>query len=317
MVTRPPDPPGRPDPPETSHRGIAASSAAELGPPVLRAWDDFLALAAQVDLEAPTRLPGWRAREVLVHLGTWEDNHPLAHLVGTARAGTAASDPSSGADDANARVTRAHVSAGRAEVLGALQRARAGVAAYFSDGTHDELGLRPSASVLGPLPLGAVVHAGCYELAVHGLDLRPGLTTAHMLGRGLAALSDVTGALASARALRADVALLSPEASWRLRVDAEGWSVDPVDGATHAGTAVRGSAATILEASSGRGNVVGQLLSRAITVQGAPGLLALAPIVDTVPGLPGGPALRLAARHLGSAGRLVGRLPFGRRGGST
>ena len=41
------------------------------------------------------------------------------------------------------------------------------------------------------------------------------------------------------------------------------------------------------------------------------GLLQLAPIVQAVPGIPGGPILQLAARTVGGAGGLVGRL-FGR-----
>jgi hypothetical protein len=39
------------------------------------------------------------------------------------------------------------------------------------------------------------------------------------------------------------------------------------------------------------------------------GLLALAPIVEAVPGLPGGAALRTAVRNLRSVSRLVRRLP--------
>jgi hypothetical protein len=38
------------------------------------------------------------------------------------------------------------------------------------------------------------------------------------------------------------------------------------------------------------------------------GLLALAPIVQAVPGIPGGPILQLAARTVGSAGGMLGRL---------
>ena len=41
------------------------------------------------------------------------------------------------------------------------------------------------------------------------------------------------------------------------------------------------------------------------------GLLELAPIVQSAPGIPGGPILQLAARTVGGAGGLVGRL-FGR-----
>jgi hypothetical protein len=36
--------------------------------------------------------------------------------------------------------------------------------------------------------------------------------------------------------------------------------------------------------------------------------MRLAPIVQAAPGIPGGPVLQLAARTLGTAGGLVGRL---------
>jgi hypothetical protein len=39
------------------------------------------------------------------------------------------------------------------------------------------------------------------------------------------------------------------------------------------------------------------------------GLLALTPIVEAVPGLPGGAALRAAVRNVRSVSRLVRRLP--------
>jgi hypothetical protein len=48
---------------------------------------------------------------------------------------------------------------------------------------------------------------------------------------------------------------------------------------------------------------------RELRAHGAGGLLALAPIVEAVPGIPGGAALKTAARYVGGIGRLVQRLP--------
>jgi hypothetical protein len=50
---------------------------------------------------------------------------------------------------------------------------------------------------------------------------------------------------------------------------------------------------------------------RRLKVRQLGGLLRLAPIVQAAPGIPGGPILQLAARTLGGAGGVLGRL-FGR-----
>jgi hypothetical protein len=50
---------------------------------------------------------------------------------------------------------------------------------------------------------------------------------------------------------------------------------------------------------------------RRLKVREVSGLLKLAPIVQAVPGIPGGPILQLAARTVGGASGVLGRL-FGR-----
>jgi hypothetical protein len=50
---------------------------------------------------------------------------------------------------------------------------------------------------------------------------------------------------------------------------------------------------------------------RRLRVHDLGGLLKLAPIVQAAPGIPGGPILQLAARTVGGAGSMLGRL-FGR-----
>src|SRR5690349_2512750 len=89
----------------TAH-GMADAGREQVGGMVLAAWDAFLAQAEVVDLERPTRLPGWRAHEVCVHLGCWEDHTALADLVASARAGGTGQPPD--VDGTNARVTAAH-----------------------------------------------------------------------------------------------------------------------------------------------------------------------------------------------------------------
>src|SRR3712207_9050190 len=77
----------------TQHRGMADAGRDTVGPMVLGAWDAFLEQAADVDLERPTRLPGWRAHEVCVHLGLWDDHAALPDLIASARTGGVGAAP--------------------------------------------------------------------------------------------------------------------------------------------------------------------------------------------------------------------------------
>src|ERR687886_394925 len=81
---------------DTQHQGMADAGRDTVGPMVLGAWDTFLEQAAAVDLLRPTRLPGWRAQEVCVHLGLWDDHAALPDLIASARAGCRCSASSSG-----------------------------------------------------------------------------------------------------------------------------------------------------------------------------------------------------------------------------
>jgi hypothetical protein len=105
------------------------------------------------------------------------------------------------------------------------------------------------------------------------------------------------------------VALVTPDGGWRFLADPHGWTVDEVGRVD--GPAVESTADLLLEAASGRINPVPAVARRKLKVHEIGGLLTLAPIVQAVPGIPGGPILQLAARTVGGAGGLLGRL-FGR-----
>ena len=296
-------------PPSQVDHGLADLPAAELGPAVLQAWDEFIALAAGLDLGAPTRLTGWRAHDVLVHLGAWPEHDAVADLVASAGASTG---PHLNADRTNQRVVSAHREASRAEVLAALSAARERVADYFST-RHDTHGCELGSSVLGPLPLGTVVHAVCYELAVHALDLAPREASGPLLDRGLAALVDTTGALSARHAITIEVAATTPTGGWSFSSSARGWTTHALEAGRVSGVGIEGPAALILEASAGRANPIPLLVSRKLVVHKLPSLLRLAPLVEEVPGIPGGTALKGAIKHLAGAGRLLGKLPGFRR----
>src|SRR4051812_12028966 len=287
---------------------MADAGRDEVGGRVLAAWDAFLEQAAEVDLDRASRLPGWRAQEICVHLGLWPENTAMADLIASARAGGTGTPPD--VDAVNARVTAAHRDASREEVLAALRRNRDATARYL-DEEPVELDTAPTVSVVGSIPLLSVVLGQAYELAVHGLDLvscgaQP--PPEPVLQSGLAALADVTGGLAASLGIAGGVCLATPEGGWAFVSDAAGWTVRRVAPGAVEGPSVEASAELLLEAASGRTNPVPAVALRRLKVHEVTGLLQLAPIVQAVPGIPGGPILQLAARTMGGAGGLVGRL---------
>lgn len=295
----------------THHQGMADAGRERVATMVLGAWDAFLEQAGAVDLDRRSRLPGWRAQEICVHLGLWPENTAMADLIASARTGGTGTPPD--VDAVNARVTEAHRDASREEVLAALRRNREATASYLSD-EPTSLDGAPTVSVVGRLPLLSVVLGQAYELAVHGLDLAEcgaPPPPPPVLHSGLAALADVTGALAAACDITGGASLVTPDGGWTFAADGNGWTVREIAGGDTAGTAVEGSAELLLDAASGRINPVPAVARRRLKVHELGGLLKLAPIVSVAPGIPGGPILALAARTIGGAGGVVGRL-FGR-----
>lgn len=293
------------------HQGMAEAGRDEVAGLVLGAWDAFLAQAETVDLDRSSRLPGWRAHEICVHLGCWDDHAALHDLIASARTGGHGAPPDP--DAVNARVTAAHRGASREEVLAALRRNREATARYLAD-EPEELDTAPAVSVVGRVPLLSVVLGQAYELAVHGLDLvscgaEP--PPAAVLQSGLAALTDVTGALAASTGISGRVALVTPDGGWGFTAAGGGWQVRRLPAGVVDGPAVEAAADLLLDAASGRVNPVPAVALRQLKVHDVGGLLQLAPIVQQVPGIPGGPILQLAARTVGGAGGMLGRL-FGR-----
>src|SRR3954468_15764211 len=290
---------------------MADAGRDEVGAMVLGAWDVFLEQAESVDLSRPSRLEGWRAQEICVHLGCWDDHTAMADLIASARAGGTGTPPD--VDAVNARVTAAHRDASRDEVLAALRRNREATARYLAE-EPVELDTAPTVSVVGRIPLLSVVLGQAYELAVHGLDLvscGAAPPPAAVLQSGLAALADVTGGLTASMDITGGVTLATPDGGWAFDADPDGWTVRRVTAGRHVGPTVEAPAQLLLEAASGRINPVPAVARRRLKVHDVGGLLKLAPIVQAVPGIPGGPILQLAARTVGGAGGVVGRL-FGR-----
>src|SRR5215207_3967722 len=233
---------------------MADTGRDEVGGRVLGAWDAFIERAETVDLERPSRLSGWRAHEICVHLGCWDDHTAMADLVASARSGGTGRVPD--VDATNARVVAAHRGAPREEVLAGLRRNREATARYLAD-EPEELDTALTVSVVGRIPLLSVVLGQAYELAVHGLDLvscGAAPPPPDVLQSGLAALTDVTGGLAASMAIDGEVTLATPDGGWTFVSSGGGWTVEEVAAGRIDGPAVEGPVDLLLEAASGRIN---------------------------------------------------------------
>lgn len=302
------------DVPVGNRRGIVDHGRETVRDTVLTAWDDFLAVAGRTDLDAGCRLPGWRAHEVCVRVGRWSDHDAFTAALESTRHPPTWDPPD--AEAADERVTRAHRDASREEVLAALTANRVLVESYFqneSPETDRALGNAP----MGPLPFLSILHGQTFELAVAALDLVSAggpVPPSRLLQTGIAAMVDVTGALAARLDLHGRMAVLDrDDGGWGFDADSSGWQTRAVPGPDRRHPYVLGEASVLLDAGSGRNNPLAQLASGHIRVHRLRGLLALAPIVEGVPGLPGGRTLAMAARTLSGAGGTFHRIQDRRR----
>lgn len=323
----------RPLVPDPGERGLSSADLSAVAGPLLAAWDGFLVVAQHLadagGLDRPSRLPGWSARDVCVHLGSWPDAPVLERLLGDARAATTRrADGGVGGmdaaelgapldvDGANEAVLAAHGDASDDEVMAALRAARERTVDFLDSPEARDLALAPTRTLLGPLPLLGHVEAAAYELAVHALDLAPAAAPApsdELLLAGLGALADVTGALCARSGVTATVAILTPLGGWAFGSRGPDWTTVQLGPDAAASTlgwpSLEGAAPVVLDASAGRAAVPPLLLRRELRVHDVPGLLGLVPVLDAVPGLPGGAALAAGARYLSGLTRFVRRLP--------
>ena len=121
---------------------------------------------------------------------------------------------------------------------------------------------------------------------------------------GLAAMVDVVGALAWRARIPASAGLWEPGGGlgWVFTADADGWRTRPRTGDDDV-PGVEGVARHLLVSS---GSVPTMLARGDIRMRRVTGLLALAPLVDQVPNLPGGPLLRRAVGAVSVLSRLPG-----------
>jgi hypothetical protein len=299
--------------PSPDERGLATADPDALVAAVGRAWDLFGDLVDAVDLDAVARGRGLLAREVVIPLGAWDDNRPIAVLVAEARRGVVGDhDQGTLVDEVRER----HKDETDDAIRAAVRRQREELDAFVAGPEYDECASLPVASMLGTLPLLTFLHAATYPLATSALDLEQAGAVApdELLDAGLLGLVDTIGCLAGRQGLSASLVARTTTTVVGTGASSGAWRTSVLDPAVaDAGPSLSGTSRLLLDVTAGRADVPGTLARRELTFQDVPGLLALAPIVEQVPGIPGRAALVAAIRAASAIASLGRLLPFGRK----
>ena len=299
--------------PSIDDRGLATTDRARLAASVERAWKLFAALVEPLELAAVTRAKGLTVREVVTPLGAWPDNRPLAQLLEEARSGVVGEHDQAALVDA-VRVAHAHET--REAVIDAVRAQGGQMSTWLSSPESDVDGLLPVASMLGTIPLLTFLHASTYPLATSALDLEQAGAAVpdELLELGLVGVLDTIGALAARQGLTASLVAVTPTYCAGVASVPGAWrtaDLDPRDAAA-LGPRVEGTVRMLLDVTASRADVPRAMGAGQLALHDVPGLLALAPLVEQVPGIPGGAALRASMRAVSAVGSLLRRLPFGR-----
>ncbi|WP_042372180.1 DinB family protein [Streptacidiphilus neutrinimicus] len=279
-------------------RGVADEPPESLRARVLGGWDAVLEAAAGGPSASPASStagggePEARNLRPLAALGSWPGRPVLGSVMAAAH-GLPAPERRPKPFDPSPQDVRDALAEARERVVAALDEVLAA----------PELGRRIVDSPLGPLPVLTQIHAMGHEAAQAVLDTS-GSVPPSLADAGLAAMVDVVGALAWRARIPASAGLWEPDGGlgWVFAADADGWRVrrreagDDLPG-------VEGAARHLLVST---GSVPTMLARGEIRMRRVGGLLALAPLVDQVPNLPGGPLLRKAVGAVSLLSRLPG-----------
>lgn len=272
-------------------KGLLTSDPADLARRTIRAWELFSEVADSVDLNAGTRSRQRSAREMVISLGTWPDSRGIPGLLADAHAGATSTEPMK---QASQRLATAHADASDEQIRDSVRASLAQTRDWLLSGDLQHNGLLTTPSPLGLLPMGTVVHAAAYQLAVTARDLLPaGADPRPDLDEiGLAALIDATGAVAARTGLVAAAVAVGRRVTVSTEVFDGGWTTDFADDELK--PAVIAPEEMLLDLAGGRADF--GAVTRQLRFRDPRRLLALAPIVDEIPELPGGPLLRRTAR---------------------
>jgi len=270
---------------------------------VVRAWELFDQTLETVALDGPTRSRGNRARDLLIPLGAWPDARGIRQMIDDARAGVMTTETES---QSASRLRAAHEDATDAQVLGEFRRSAEHIATWVSAAAATDEARLVAPSPLGPVPIGTMVHAAAFQLAVTARDLRPAgaADEPELDALGVVGLVDSSGAVAARLDATASIAAVTPEVAagtgalpgrWRTRVSP--------DDHEQLGPAVLASAGLLVDTAAGRIDLVG--MARGLRVRDGRGLVGMSIVLDGIPDLPAAGMLRRAGSlvRLGRLGR--------------
>jgi hypothetical protein len=300
-----PLPPGlEPDPHE---HGLASGDLTALAADIDRAWELFEGVAADVDPDAPSRKNGWTARDLVARLGQWESGRTLTDLLADAHDGDA---DHYDADAVDEQVREATAELPFEDVRAALSAARTTTREWLGSDGPGTWGLVHTSSPLGPLPVLTVMNAMTYQLSVTSLDLEPCGATApeELLGIGLFALIDTTGALAGRKHVTGSFTAVTPERIVGAGSRAGHWRTALLPEDPDMGPGVLAPTRMVIDATSGRANVGHLYRTGELRVRDLGGLVRLAPVLEGVPGIPPLGAVGRALTVVDAVGGLFGRL---------
>ena len=299
--------------PSPGDRGLGTTDRDALAASVEGAWTLFADMVEPLDLEAVTRAKGLTAREVVTPLGAWPDNRPLPQLLAEARRGVVGDHDQAALVDA---VREAHRDETASAVKAAVRAQGAQMSAWLESPESYAEGHLPVASMLGTLPLLTFLHASTYPLATSALDLEQAgaVVPDELLQLGLVGVLDTIGALAARQGLHASLVAVTPGFGAGVAAIPGSWRTARLDAADAArlGPRVEGSVRMLLDVTASRADVPRAMAGKQLVLHDIPGLMALAPLVEQVPGIPGGAALNASMRAVSAVGSLLRRLPFGR-----
>jgi hypothetical protein len=181
----------------------------------------------------------------------------------------------------------------------------------------DEYADLATPSMLGTIPVLTYLLAATYPLATSALDLeQTGIEVAQpLLDNAIVGLADVLGCLVARQGIDGSIAAATPTVTVVTAARGGAWRTTVLDGpdVDGLGPAVRAESRVMLDITAGRADVVGVWRRREIALDDVTGLLALAPVVEQVPGIPGRTALLTAVRAVTVLGGVLRLLP-GMRG---
>lgn len=292
--------------PDPHEHGLASGDLAALAADIDRAWELFEQVAADIDPDAPSRKDGWTGRELVARLGQWDFSRTLDDVLRDAHDGDA---DFFDADDMDEEIRAETADLPYEDIRASLSAARTTTTDWLATEGPGTWGLVHTSSPLGPLPVLTVLNALTYQMSIAALDVEQCGTTApdELLGIGMAALIDTTGALAGRKHITGSFTAITPErivgvgsrgGHWRTRVLPE----DP-----NMGPGAVAPTRTLIDATSGRVNVAHLYRTGELHVRDLGGMVRLAPVLDGVPGVPPMGAIGRALTVVDAVGGLLGR----------